>query len=176
MNQLIITKPTLAHKEAILTFRREFNAVFDELHGSSELNSFTDNGFVGWFTYINTPAGTQWFGYEKVTDSTYIALLGETVVGFVNVRHHLTEFLLNYGGHIGYSTHPDYQGQGIATAMLGFGIETLKGLGVDKVLVTCADDNIASAQVIIKNGGVLENVVMVNDKKVRRYRIDVLAH
>lgn len=169
MSQLIITKPTLAHKEAILTFRREFNAVFDELHGANELNSFTDGGFVGWLTYINAPSGTQWFEYEKVADSTYIALLGETVVGIMNVRHHLTEFLLNYGGHIGYSTHPDYQGQGIATAMLGFGVQELKNLGVDKVLVTCADDNVASAQVIVKNGGVLDNVVMVGNKKVRRY-------
>lgn len=169
---LLITNPTLAHQEAILRFRREFNAVFDELHGANELNAFTDGGFIGWLTYINTPAGTQWFEYQKVADSTYIALLDEVMVGIIHLRHTLNDFLLQQGGHIGYSTHPDYQGQGIATQMLSFGVKQLNELGVKKVLITCDETNIASAKVIEKNGGILENVIdTAHGKKTKRYWI-----
>lgn len=73
------------------------------------------------------------------------------MVGFLNIRYELTENLLKVGGHIGYSTHPDFQGQGVASLALAYGVQLLKDRGVDKVLVTCNDDNIGSARVIEKN-------------------------
>ncbi len=90
----------------------------------------------------------------------------------MHIRHTLNDMLLKQGGHVGYSTHPTYQGQGIATAMLGFAVQKLNELGVQKVLVTCDDDNIASAKVIEKNGGILENTLKKpNGTKIRRYWI-----
>lgn len=172
MTALQFKVPTLADKQRILTFRREFNAVYDAMHGANELNAFSDGGFVGWINYIHAPAGTQWFEYQKVADSTYIALIDDTVVAIMHIRHTLNDMLLKQGGHVGYSTHPAYQGQGIATAMLGFAVQKLNELGVQKVLVTCYDDNIASAKVIEKNGGILENTLKKpNGTKIRRYWI-----
>lgn len=164
--------PTLDDKQRILTFRREFNAVYDTMHGANELNAFSDGGFVGWINYINASAGTQWFEYQKVDDSTYIALMGDIVVAIMHIRHTLNDILLKQGGHVGYSTHPDYQGQGIATAMLSFAVQKLNTLGVQKILITCQDDNIASAKAIEKNGGILENIFeKPNGTKIRRYWI-----
>lgn len=60
MTALQFKVPTLADKQRILTFRREFNAVYDAMHGANELNAFSDGGFVGWINYIHAPAGTQW--------------------------------------------------------------------------------------------------------------------
>ncbi len=172
MTTLEFKVPTLTDKERILTFRRKFNAVYDAMHGANELNAFSDGGFVGWINYINAPAGTQWFEYQKVADSTYIALMDDVVVAIMHIRHTLNDMLLKQGGHVGYSTHPDYQGQGIATAVLGFAIQKLHELGVQKVLVTCDDNNIASAKVIEKNGGILENIFeKPNGTKIRRYWI-----
>lgn len=167
---LYFKKPTIDDKDKIVHFRRAFNAVFTEMPGSDELNSFSDSGLTGWLTYINAPAGTQWFGYPKVTASTYIALLDDTMVGIVSLRHSLNDMLLQYGGHIGYSTHPDYQEQGIATAMLAFATEQLHALGIHPILVTCDVNNTASSKVIEKNGGILENIVNVGNSGVQRKR------
>lgn len=48
-------------------------------------------------------------------------------------------------------------------------------LGIDRVLVTCDDDNVASARTMEANGGVLENKLYVESEKqtVRRYWIDL---
>lgn len=172
MMDLQFKTPTLDDKARILTFRREFNAVFDAMHGANELNAFMDGGFVGWINYINAPAGTQWFEYQKVADSTYIALIDDVVVAIVHIRHTLNDVLLQQGGHVGYSTHPAYQGRGIATRVLAFAVRTLNEMGVYKVLVTCQHDNLASARVIEKNGGILENILTKsNGVQVSRYWI-----
>lgn len=175
ISKLHFVQPEFAkHAQAVLDFRRKFNAVNPELHGASELNAFSDSGIIGWFHYLNAPAGSNWFGYAKVADSTYLAMLDEVVVGIVNIRHELNDFLLQFGGHVGYSTHPDYQGRGIATAMLRFAVARLNELGVNQILITCDEHNIGSQLVISKNGGVLENTLAHPSnagKKHRRYWI-----
>ncbi|WP_167432570.1 hypothetical protein [Moraxella equi] len=72
MTQLTFKKPSIADQASILSFRQAFNAKCPAMHGSNELNAFTDGGFVGWLNYINAPSGTNWFDYEKVADSNRI--------------------------------------------------------------------------------------------------------
>lgn len=79
-------------------------------------------------------------------------------VGSLSIRHVLTPDLREVGGHIGYSVRPSARGRGIATAALGLSLPVAAELGIDPVLVTCDDDNLASATVIESNRGVLEDV------------------
>jgi predicted acetyltransferase len=100
----------------------------------------------------------------------YWVFAEEEMVGFAAVRHTLgTEFLRTVGGHIGYSIRPSYRRVGHATAALGLAIDRARELGLERVLVTCDDDNIGSARTIEKQGGVLEGLL---DGK-RRYWIAV---
>lgn len=92
-------------------------------------------------------------------------------VGRVSIRHALTPFLLEVGGHVGYAVAPEHRRRGYATAILRQSVARLAALGVDRVLVTCDDDNHASAAAIERCGGVLEDVR--GDK--RRYWIDSSA-
>ena len=81
-----------------------------------------------------------------------------TYLGSLSIRHRLTPFLLEVGGHIGYSVRPSARRRGIATAALRAALPEAAALGIHEVLVTCDDDNIGSARVIEANGGVLEDV------------------
>lgn len=111
-----------------------------------------------------------------VPDSTYFCLDEERniMVGAINIRHELNDYLLKYGGHIGDGIRPSERRKGYATKMIALGLEECKKLGIHKVLITCDKTNIGSAKSIIKNGGILENEVVNPDGNVQqRYWIEV---
>ena len=82
----------------------------------------------------------------------------EEVVGRISLRHTLTPWLLEVGGHIGYAVRPTARRRGHATTALGLMLRVAAERGIDPVLVTCDDDNVGSRRVIEANGGVLEDV------------------
>ena len=78
-------------------------------------------------------------------------------LGRIGIRHRLTPFLLEAGGHIGYDVRPSARRRGHATAMLHEGLAIAAGLGIERALVTCDVDNVGSRTVIERNGGRLED-------------------
>lgn len=95
------------------------------------------------------------------------------LIGAIDIRHSLNEYLLQYGGNIGYGIRPSERKKGYATKMLALALEKAKEIGLEKVLITCFKDNIGSAHTIINNGGVLENEVIDNEKVKQRYWIKI---
>ncbi|MEU8774244.1 GNAT family N-acetyltransferase [Streptomyces sp. NPDC048606] len=98
---------------------------------------------------------------------------GDTYLGAIDLRHYLNAFLLDAGGHIGYSVRPSARGRGVATRALGEALYEARLLGMDRVLLTCDPDNEASARTIERNGGVLEDVRETLIGTKRRYWIDL---
>ena len=82
----------------------------------------------------------------------------QIVIGFLQLRHTLNDYLRETGGHIGYSIRPSYRRRGHATRALGLALDRARVLELDRVLVTCDDDNLASIKTIESGGGVLEDV------------------
>jgi predicted acetyltransferase len=80
------------------------------------------------------------------------------VVGRASLRHTLTPWLLEVGGHIGYAVRPSARRRGHATEALRLMLGVAAKRGLDPVLVTCDDDNVGSRRVIEANGGVLEDI------------------
>ncbi|MHC5061982.1 MAG: GNAT family N-acetyltransferase, partial [Planctomycetota bacterium] len=85
-----------------------------------------------------------------VPASTYWLICQGRIIGTCNLRHELNDFLREYGGHIGYSIRPSQRGKGYGSQMLTLALEKALELGIKQVLVTCDDNNIASARVIEK--------------------------
>lgn len=82
---------------------------------------------------------------------------GDAYLGRLAIRHRLTEWLLEEGGHIGYDVRPTARLRGHATAMLLAALPVARALGIDSALVTCDVDNVGSRRVIERNGGVFED-------------------
>lgn len=110
-----------------------------------------------------------------VPDSTFFCLDTDRniFVGAVNIRHYLNEALLLNGGHIGDGVRPSERRKGYATEMIKLALEECRKLGIDKVLMVCDKENIGSARSIQKNGGILENEVVVDGVTEQRYWIDI---
>ena len=109
-----------------------------------------------------------------VPDSTFFLLDDERniLLGAVNIRHYLNDFLLLHGGHIGDGVRPSERRKGYATEMIRLALLECKKLGIDKVLIICDKDNIGSMKSIVKNGGVLENEIVGKDGRIeQRYWI-----
>ena len=90
-------------------------------------------------------------------------------VGFLNLRLRLNDYLLQEGGHIGYSIRPSARGKGLAKEQLRQGLQVAKSKNIKRVLVTCDSDNAASRGVILANGGALEDIRSGKE----RYWIDI---
>ncbi|MFE3068722.1 GNAT family N-acetyltransferase [Streptomyces sp. NPDC059247] len=106
--------------------------------------------------------------------ATYLWIVeDDTYLGAAELRHSLNDFLLEAGGHIGYSVRPSARRRGVATRALAALLPRARALGLDRVLLTCDEDNPGSARTIERNGGVLEDVRSGAYGTRRRYWIDL---
>lgn len=110
-----------------------------------------------------------------VPDSTFFCLDEDRniFVGAVNIRHYLNDSLLLNGGHIGDGVRPSERRKGIATKMIGLALEECRKLGIDRVLMVCNKNNIASAKSIKNNGGIMENEIFAEGQWEQRYWIEL---
>ena len=163
-----LRRPTLADKEAILNMMAEFeksqsahnggfwdaeNFVYEEWLESNQNHEMGINLPEGWVPDIQLVA----FSRDR------------QAVGFLNLRLRLSDFLLEEGGHIGYSIRPSERGKGYAKESLRQGLQVAKGKNIKRALVTCSTENPASRAVILANGGVYEDV----RNGTERYWIDL---
>lgn len=101
-----------------------------------------------------------------VRENFYLCYEGKNLIGVFSLKFELTEFLMNYGGHIGYATRLSERNRGLATQMLKQGLELAKKFNLERILCVCDNDNYASEKVILKNGGVFENELYDPDENV----------
>lgn len=95
---------------------------------------------------------------EGYVPSTHLWWVEGTVfLGRIHIRHRLTPFLREAGGHVGYHVVPPHRRRGHATAMLAAALPVAEALGVDCLLLTCDADNGASRRVIENNGGLFHD-------------------
>ena len=87
------------------------------------------------------------------------AFVDGELVGRASLRFELNEFFAERGGHVGYGVAPAHRRKGYATEILRQALIILRAEGVERVLVTCDNQNVGSARVIVENGGVFESVL-----------------
>jgi len=109
----------------------------------------------------------------RVRSELFFLTEGENrrIIGAVDIRYELNDYLFRIGGNIGYGIRPTERRKGYATKMLKMALDVARKSGLKKVLVSCDQDNVASRRTIEKNGGVLENVVPYEGEDVMRFWI-----
>ncbi|MCB5951207.1 GNAT family N-acetyltransferase [Enterococcus sp. BWT-B8] len=173
MGKIQLVAPSMEYEEQIREYRNEFLANGDSMDGTSFLREYED--IQDWLDFIerNTREETVTEGLVPATEFLAVRVSDNKLVGMIDIRHTLNDFLLKFGGHIGYSVRRSEWNQGYAKEMLKQALFFTQKLGLEKVLVTCNKTNIASAKVIQANGGLLENELLEDGEPVQRYWIDL---
>ncbi|MEU8264537.1 GNAT family N-acetyltransferase [Micromonospora sp. NPDC048999] len=139
------------------------------LHPADDVDS--PEGFATWVDRLRAGADESRLPEGWVPAVYWWIVEADEVLGAISLRLRLNDFLLRAGGHIGYGVRPAARRRGVATFALGAALAEAARRGVDPVLVTCADDNTASARTIERHGGVLEDVRDTELGRSRRYWI-----
>jgi len=173
MRDLIFVRPKINHKTDVIEYKNEFILNNDSMDGTAGLR---DSATVEeWMANIEDNSREETVRPGLVPSSTYIVIRvsDSRVIGMVDIRHRLNEFLLRSGGHIGYSVRKSERNKGYAKQILSMALNECLELGIKDILVTCSKDNVASAKTILANGGILENEVVIDGKVKQRYWIEI---
>lgn len=149
---------------------REHREYLNEWGSSKVIPSCFDlNNFNTYESYLEELTKRK-KGYGNWLPFSSYFLVDDTgrILGMIDIRHELNEFLYRIGGNIGYSVRPSERQKGYATLLLKMGLEKCKELGMEKVLITCDEDNIGSAKVILNNGGQEDHSEVGEDQIVKR--------
>jgi predicted acetyltransferase len=174
MDELILRKPSIEYSEQIRSYRQEFLDNNESMDGTSGLRRYEDP--VEWFEWLLknekketcAPGWTPSFQFMSVRKSD------NRLVGMIDIRPVLTDYLFHFGGHLGYSIRKSERGKCYAKEQLQLALLELKKLGIDKVLITCDRNNIASQKVILSAKGIYENEIYdeLDQTMTQRYWVD----
>ncbi len=169
-NVIELVFPTKAHEVAAAAYYQEHLLAGEkELYGDAGLDSATS--YDEWLDKIERDIDCEIHSLAHFA----IRKSDNKLIGTINIRYPYEGYVRRYG-HIGYGVRPSERGKGYATAMLRLALARCKVLGLDKVLLTCDRNNIASARTILRCGGVFECEAPEQDgERLHRYWIALYA-
>lgn len=168
-DRLSLVFPTLEYTDEILSYRAEFLAHGENMAGTSGLR-FAESVEEWIDELVEQRAGAVGDLVQATTFLT-VRVADQRVVGMVNIRHRLNDYLRVYGGHIGYSIRRSERGKGYGKRQLSLALAECRRLGLRKVMITCDRSNAASRDVILANGGVFTRESIVDEQPTQIYWI-----
>ena len=167
--------PTIKYKRKAIKYIKEHNKYSSRINGSGLLYEYLDD-YKGWLKKLE---------YEKniVTDKVFVPnetyFLVRTndkkIIGMVNLRTELNEYVKNSYGSISYGIRPKERRKGYNKINLYLTLLECKKRGIKNVVISCEKDNIASSKSMLALGAVFDKEVYSSKKNnfIQFYRIDV---
>lgn len=154
MNDLILEEAAPKHALRAMNYRQEYLERGEtHINGSGGLLRF--DRYDDWLASVEVKKHLVPSALETPSN-TYFSIRPEDggIIGTIQLRHHLTEELKRDGGNIGYGIRPSERGKGYGTRQLMLVLERARALGLPRVMISCVQDNFASAKVAMRCGGV----------------------
>lgn len=167
-----LVRPTLEHKEKALAYRQEHFDHGENIINGSELLDKTEF-YEEWLQSIKNNENPETVNPEWVVTDTFFAVdEQDEIVGIIDLRHTLNDFLKDFGNS-GYSVRPSQRQKGYATEMLRVLLDVARQAGLTELHLSVEKDNIPSIKTIVKNGGVYERSFEFEGELADIYRIEL---
>lgn len=160
MEKFYLEKPSIKRKEDAMDYLNEHLVLGSKINGTGGLNrcgsSFT---YEQWLDDVTNLEKKEYaLKNDTVPTSTYFMIRksDNKIIGMVNIRHYLDDKLRKLAGHIGYGIRPKERGKKYSEIQLYLALLICKKLEINRVMIECSNDNIASNKTIKALGGVME--------------------
>ena len=160
MEKFFLEKPSIERKDEIIEYFNEFVEHNSDINGAGSLDKFLEG-------YTFEEALDRCLNMEnkeyaekcgRCQGRTFLLIRedDDKIIGTINVRWNLNEAMLRFGGHIGYGIRPTERRKGYNKINLYLGMLEAQKLGLEKVMLDCDVNNIASDKTLKALGGELE--------------------
>lgn len=165
-----LVRPTEQLKEQAIKFRQEFFDNHEMVINGSELFDKTEQ-YEDWLKAVTANTNIETVNASWVVTDTFFAVdEKDKIVGIIDLRHTLNDFLKDLG-NCGYSVRPSERGKGYATEMLCQLLGVAEEAGLKELHISVEKGNKASTKVIQKNGGVYERSFTFENETADIYKI-----
>lgn len=165
-----LVRPAPEHKNKALEYRQAHFEHGEMVINGSELLDKTDS-YEEWLQSVKDNENPETVNPDWVVTDTFFAVNEEEeIVGIIDLRHTLNDFLKDFG-NCGYSVHPAHRRKGYATMMLCKILDVAKQAGMKELHLSVERDNAPSVKTIIRNGGVYERSFVFEGAQADIYRI-----
>ena len=173
MEKIILVKPNLSYADEIIKYKEESLAESPIINGSAGLDRLSS--IEDWLEELKKRSSEDTVPEGLVPSSTYLGVREKDnyIVGMIDIRHYLNEYLTQVGGNIGYSVRKTERNKGYAKQMLKLALGKCRDLKMKKVLITCDEDNIASEKVILSANAKFEDIRSADGENKKRFWIDL---
>ncbi|MBQ5384051.1 MAG: GNAT family N-acetyltransferase [Treponema sp.] len=150
-----LVRPNEKMKDKAIDFKEEFFSHNEKTINGSELLDKIDD-YDEWLKIVTQNMSPETVSPDWVVTDTFFAIdENEKIVGIIDLRHTLNDFLKDFG-NCGYSVRPSERKKGHATEMLRQLLVIAKEIGMNELHLSVEKTNEASVKTIRKNGGVYE--------------------
>lgn len=162
---LSLVKPAAEHQQTYFSYITELG---DENRIPFPLD-FDHSDFNVWLERVDGISKGIGVPEGYVPSTTFFLMDGDELIGMSNLRHYLSDLIREHGGHIGLGVRPSQRGRGIGNQLMALTIAEARKRGINEIHIHCLKDNLASANTIRRNGGILESEGEIDGESLQRY-------
>ena len=150
-----LKRPVKEYENEALAFKQEFIDSGENTINGSELLDRMES-YDEWLKTVTDNISEETVNPSWVVTDTYFAFDDNgRIVGIIDLRHELNDFLKDFGNS-GYSVRPSERRKGYATQMLGLIVKRAEEIGLERLQLSVERTNEPSVKTIIKNNGKYE--------------------